>query len=190
MSQPAATASKEDWRAWAQQARAEIDWPAVSIAVNAALANWAPLAEAQSALLYLPMAAEVNLQPLQESDLKCRWLTTRTPRSGNALTIHELGGPLEVHPFGFLQPHHSAPEVHPLDVEVFLVPALAFDLWGNRLGRGAGFYDRLLAMVRPEAALVGITPASLVVDQLPLEQHDIPMTHLATDEGVIETARI
>jgi len=189
MSQPTTADPKEEWRSWAEQARAALDWTGISEAINSALASWAPLMAAKSALLYLPMAAEANLQPLMETDLECRWLTTRTPQSGRVLTIHELGGPLEVHPFGFLQPHASAPEVHPFDVDVFLVPGLVFDLWGNRLGRGAGFYDRLLAMARPEAALVGLTPADLVVDRLPTDQHDVPMTHLATEEGVIEAAR-
>ncbi|NND03528.1 MAG: 5-formyltetrahydrofolate cyclo-ligase, partial [Acidimicrobiia bacterium] len=73
--------------------------------------------------------------------------------------------------------------------DLFLVPGLTFDLWGNRLGWGAGFYDRLLAMAREDAPLVGIVPAEVVVDRLPAEVHDVAMTHLATEEGVLGTAR-
>ena len=152
------------------------------------LLDWRGLNAAQSALIYLPMAEEINIRPLADSGIDCRWLATRTPASGRILTIHELGGPLEVHPYGYLQPHESAPEVHPFDVDLFLVPGLIFDLWGNRLGWGAGYYDRLLSMARSDAPLVGIVPAELVVDRLPAEVHDVPMTHLATEEGVIETA--
>jgi 5-formyltetrahydrofolate cyclo-ligase len=188
MTLPDPAAPKNDWRAWAQQERAGVDWIATSSAITDALLSWEPLRTAATALLFLPMAGEVNLQPLMESDLTCRWLTTRTPPLGEVLSIHELGGPLEVHPFGFLQPHSSAAEVHPLDVEVLLMPGLAFDLWGNRLGRGAGYYDRLLDLVRPGAPLVGVVPVELVVDRLPVEPHDVPMTHLATQEAVIETA--
>lgn len=188
MTAPDPSAPKGEWRSWARQRRESIDWEAASSAITAALLSWAPLQEAGTALLFLPMAGEVNLQPLMESDLTCRWLTTRTPPLGEVLTVHELGGPLEVHPFGFLQPHRSAPELHPLDVEVLLMPGLAFDLWGNRLGRGAGYYDRLLGLARPGAPLVGVVPVELVVDRLPVETHDVPMTHLATEEAVIETA--
>lgn len=186
---PPVGASKSDWREWARQARSGVDWEAVSAAINVALAGWAPLQESATALTYLPIAEEVNLQALHEGDLQCRWLTTRTPDLGEVLTVHELGGPLEVHPYGFLQPHRSAPEIHPFDIEVLLVPGLAFDLWGNRMGRGAGYYDRLLSIVRPDVPLVGIVPAELVVDLLPADPHDVPMTHLATEEGIIETAR-
>lgn len=189
MTQPETTASKADWRAWAAEQRRTVAWDVVSSAVRAHLLDWKPLRDAAAVLLYLPMAEEINLQPLVDSGLPCRWLTTRTPPAGSTLTIHELGGPLEVHRYGYLQPHSSAPEVHPLDVDVMLVPALVFDLWGNRLGRGAGYYDRLLAMAREDCPLVGIVSADLVVDRLPVERHDIAMTHLATEEGVIETAR-
>jgi 5-formyltetrahydrofolate cyclo-ligase len=188
MSPPDLSASKEEWRRWAQQRRQSVDWDAASTAITDALLGWEPLREAASALVFLPMTGEVNLQPLMQSAPTGRWLTTRTPPRGEVLTIHELGGPLEVHPFGFLQPHSSAPQVDPLDVEVLLMPGLAFDLWGNRLGRGAGYYDRLLGMVRPGAPLVGVVPVDLVVDRLPVEHHDVPMTHLATEEAVIETA--
>jgi 5-formyltetrahydrofolate cyclo-ligase len=185
MTPPDPSAAKDDWRRWARRRREKVDWDAASAAIMDSLMRWEPLHAAATALLFLPMAREVNLQPLMESDLTCRWLTTRTPPRRQVLTVHELGGPLEVHPFGFLQPHSSAPEVHPLDVEVLLMPGLAFDLWGNRLGRGAGYYDRLLGMVRPGAPLVGVVPVELVVDRLPVEGHDVPMTHLATEEAVI-----
>ena len=187
---PDPSASKDEWRQWARQRRAAIDWDSASTAIVESLVAWEPLRTAASVLTYLPLAAEVNLQPLSDAGLDCRWLTTRTPPLGEVLTVHELGGPLEVHPYGFPQPHRSAPEVHPFDIDALLVPGLAFDLWGNRLGRGAGYYDRLLSIVRPEVPLVGIVPVELAVDRLPAEIHDVPMTHLATEEGVIETARL
>lgn len=185
---PTAEATKADWRSWAQTRRLKLDWVEASAAIVTGLIGWEPLNRASTALIYLPMQNEVNLQPLTESDLGCRWLTTRTPSNGHSLTIHELGGPLEVHRFGYLQPHASAPEVDPLDVEVLLVPGLIFDLWGNRLGRGAGFYDRLLTSTRPAAPRVGVVPVELVVDLLPNEAHDVPMSHLATEEGVVAAA--
>ncbi|MCP3975521.1 MAG: 5-formyltetrahydrofolate cyclo-ligase [bacterium] len=186
---PDPSASKGTWRDWALERRTGVDWEAASAAIRDSLLAWGTLHSSASVLTYLPLAEEVNLQSLNDSSLECRWLTTRTPPLDELLTVHELDGPLEVHPYGFLQPHRSAPEVHPFDIDLLLIPGLTFDLWGNRLGRGAGYYDRLLSIVRPEVPLVGIVPVSLVVDRLPVEVHDVPMTHLATEEGVIETAR-
>jgi hypothetical protein len=87
------------------------------------------------------------------------------------------------HPF-FSQPVAGTPEVDPASVDVVLVPGLAFDLSGVRLGRGRGHYDRLLAAVRPDALVVGVSPAAVVVGALPREAHDRLMTHLATEQGV------
>ncbi len=138
-------------------------------------------------LVFLPMSQEVNLVPLLEGDDVTRFVATRTPDRGE-LTVHELGGPLEVHRFGFLQPHESAPMVGPDEIDVALLPGLAFDLYGNRLGRGAGYFDRLLISTREDARRVGVVPGALVVDRLPADSHDIPVEYLATEEGVVETA--
>lgn len=64
--------------------------------------------------------------------------------------------------------------------EVVLVPALAVDLRGVRLGRGGGFYDRSLPLCAPAARLVAVVRDSEVVDELPSEPHDVPMTHALT----------
>lgn len=68
-----------------------------------------------------------------------------------------------------------------------LVPALAVDRRGVRLGRGAGFYDRSLRMSDPRARLVAVVRDDELVDTLPAEPHDVPMTHALTPHrGVVE----
>ncbi len=153
-----------------------------------ALSDWVVPDNYQTVLVFLPLPEEVNLNPLIERDAETRFVATRTPDRGGDLSIHELGGPLEVHRLGFLQPHASARRVSPDEIDVALLPGLAFDLYGNRLGRGAGYFDRLLRGTRHGAKLVGVVPAALVVDQLPVDPHDMPADYLATEEGVIETA--
>jgi 5-formyltetrahydrofolate cyclo-ligase len=61
-----------------------------------------------------------------------------------------------------------------------VVPALAVDLAGARLGRGAGFYDRTLAMADPTARLIAMVRDDELLDHLPAEPHDVPMTHALT----------
>jgi len=63
---------------------------------------------------------------------------------------------------------------------VILVPALAVDRAGVRLGRGAGFYDRSLPLATPTARLVAVVRDDEVVDKLPAEPHDMRMTHALT----------
>lgn len=72
------------------------------------------------------------------------------------------------------------------DAGVVLVPALAVDRRGVRLGRGGGFYDRSLALCGAGARLVAVVRDSEVVDELPGEPHDVPMTHALTPGGLIQ----
>ncbi|MBJ7337873.1 5-formyltetrahydrofolate cyclo-ligase [Mycolicibacterium sp.] len=71
-----------------------------------------------------------------------------------------------------------------------VVPALAVDRDGVRLGRGAGFYDRSLPLADPEARLVAMVRDDEVVDRLPGEPHDISMTHAVTPgQGLVRLGR-
>lgn len=63
---------------------------------------------------------------------------------------------------------------------LILVPALAVDTSGVRLGRGAGFYDRSLPLADPSARLVAVVRDDELVEQLPAEPHDVRMTHALT----------
>jgi 5,10-methenyltetrahydrofolate synthetase len=70
---------------------------------------------------------------------------------------------------------------------VVLVPALAVDRRGVRLGRGRGFYDRSLGGRDPHARLIAIVRDAEVLDELPADPHDIPMTHALTPRrGLID----
>lgn len=83
--------------------------------------------------------------------------------------------------FGLREPAGpwSAPETI-ADATMLLIPALAVDRAGMRLGRGAGFYDRSLPLASPSALLVAVVRDDELVDRLPGEPHDVPMTHALT----------
>ena len=134
-------------------------------------------------LTYRPMPGEVDLDPLLAS-FECA-ITRTWP--GGRLSVHGADVVLERHRYGYLQPVATAPELDLSLVAVALVPGMLFDRAGIRLGHGAGYFDRLLARL-PGIALVGVSPGELVVDQLPVEPHDIGMTHLATEAGVTAVA--
>lgn len=69
------------------------------------------------------------------------------------------------------------------DADVVLVPALAVDRAGVRLGRGGGFYDRSLVLRKPDARLVAVVRDQELLDELPREPHDVLMTHALTPGG-------
>lgn len=87
-------------------------------------------------------------------------------------------------PFGLLEPAPPwLPAEAVTEADLILVPALALDRRGVRLGRGAGFYDRSLPLRRPQVPLVAVVrDTELLPDglELPAEPHDVPMTHALT----------
>ena len=189
--------TKDEWRRRAKAGRATltIDHDAHVEALRVFLADLEP--SPRWVLTYHPMPGEVDLDALLEpgaltpgdrtnGDGTIRFAVTRTPTDGVALTVHPTGGPTERHRYGFEQPTAHSPTVAVADIDVALVPGLAFDRLGNRLGHGAGYYDRLLARLRPGIPLVGIT-GGYVVAELPVADHDEAMTHLCGPFGVEPT---
>jgi 5-formyltetrahydrofolate cyclo-ligase len=71
-----------------------------------------------------------------------------------------------------------------------IVPGLAFDRGGHRLGRGAGVYDRFLATLAPHTLRIGVIPDAQLVEALPTEPHDVPMHFVVTEKRVIAAANL
>jgi 5-formyltetrahydrofolate cyclo-ligase len=93
-------------------------------------------------------------------------------------------GGLVLAPFGLREPAEPwLPADAIAAATVVLVPALAVDRAGVRLGRGAGFYDRSLPLAAPTARLVAVVRDDELVDRLPAEPHDVRMTHALTPNG-------
>lgn len=111
------------------------------------------------------------LVPLSRPDRSLDWVVHRP---GAALLPTELGVP---QPSGDpLGPDALA------SCDVVLVPALAVDVHGRRLGRGAGYYDRALAAV--DVPLCALVFTEELLDQVPAEPHDVPVQLVATPDGV------
>jgi 5-formyltetrahydrofolate cyclo-ligase len=93
------------------------------------------------------------------------------------------GDPLEPGPFGIMQPKRSAPVVEP---DLVLVPLIAIDGEGTRLGRGKGHYDRALVRLRKSGAkLIGIGwPLQRLQEQIPGDAWDIPLDAFASPDGL------
>lgn len=70
------------------------------------------------------------------------------------------------------------------DIDLMIIPAVAFDRQGNRLGRGKGFYDRLLASSR--ATKIGVGYEFQLMDEIPSEAHDVPMNMVITQYSFLK----
>ena len=173
--------SKAQWRRWAKATRAQLDISTLSQAVTVQLERHPRYRRAGHVLTYLAFGTELDLAGLTGK----HFYATRTCANGT-LSVHELTGGLERHPYGFDEPRADSPEVPLTRLELVLVPGLAFDRSGTRLGYGKGFYDRLLTEVPPGVPVVGVVPESLIAKTLPRAPHDVQVTHLLSERGIYE----
>jgi len=89
---------------------------------------------------------------------------------------------------GIREPAVRVP-ILPWDVDCFIIPGLAFDAQGGRLGYGKGYYDRILAQVPRTARILAVCyDWQVVAEPLPLEPHDMRVHQIATDTRMIACA--
>jgi 5,10-methenyltetrahydrofolate synthetase len=176
------TTDKDAWRKWARAVRRSVDGHRAGALVREHLR---PVVEAAGGrvLVYRAMAGEIDLDPLIADLGAERFALTHTPAAGQ-LTVHPAESPLERHRLGFEQPRADAPLLRLADLTRALVPGLAFDRRGNRIGHGLGYYDGLLAELPRRVPLIGVTSDAQVVPDLPHGPSDVPMTHLVTESGL------
>jgi 5-formyltetrahydrofolate cyclo-ligase len=135
---------------------------------------------------YMGIRGEVDPSPLRDDRRFEVALPVTT--AGEALGFVVPDGPLHPGPYDIPQPD-SGRKVDPHSLDVVLVPLVAADHRGNRVGHGAGFYDRTFAGCRDaEGAgpvLIGICHAFQVVPFLETQPWDVPMDLLVTDAGLV-----
>jgi len=154
--------------------------------------------KAKSVALYLPNDGEIDLSPLLdvawrqgkrcllpildrliERRLFFAPYGPRTPLKSNRYGIPEP----DTHPHRFLRP---------LAIDLILVPLVAFDRHGHRVGMGGGYYDRTLSFLRHRKrwrrpTLMGVAFAFQEAEQITARSWDIPLQFIATDSGIVKT---
>jgi len=89
---------------------------------------------------------------------------------------------IEAGPFGIYQPKLSCPVVPLSSINLFLIPGIAFDKKGYRLGHGKGYYDRLLKTI--DTRKIGVCYGFQLFDKLPNNSHDIKVDGVITEKGI------
>jgi 5-formyltetrahydrofolate cyclo-ligase len=92
---------------------------------------------------------------------------------------------MQEHPFGYREPSSQDPEALPGDIDVIVVPALAIDPRGHRIGYGAGHYDRALPRFAPPAVTVSVAYDFQLVAETPETEGDVATLWIVTDARAI-----
>jgi 5-formyltetrahydrofolate cyclo-ligase len=159
---------------------------AASAAIGEALAGRDDFATASTVLLTLPFGSEWDSMPLLLTALE-RGKTVVLPRvnaTERTLELCRLTEPTrDVLPGyrGIPEPQSHCALIAADAIDWVLVPGVAFDPAGHRLGYGGGYYDRLLPQLRSDAARIAGGYEVQLVDRVPATTHDVPVQALATE---------
>lgn len=85
-------------------------------------------------------------------------------------------------PYGIREPRDPIAVIDPRAIDFVVVPGLAFDRWGGRLGFGKGYYDRFLSQLPTAASLCGVAFCVQMVSRVPQEAHDVCMSYVITEQ--------
>lgn len=138
---------------------------------------------ARSILFYAPLPEEPDIWPLLD-DAFALGKTVALPRFAAeqkryaACRIQNTHVDLQSGRFGIREPTNLCAKISLNELDLILVPGIAFDLNGHRLGRGKGFYDHLLALVR--GLTCGVAFDQQIVSEIPIEPHDVRLSCILT----------
>ena len=141
---------------------------------------------------FMPMKSEINPLPLLRAlaDAGARLALPVVAGRGKPLIMRAwgIGEPLGAGVWGIREPEPAAPEVAP---DILIVPLLAFDRAGQRVGYGAGYYDRTIAALRARQPVlaIGLAFAAQEIAAVPATPHDAPLDLVLTEREVIDLRR-
>ena len=149
--------------------------------------------EAASILFYAPIQAEPDIWPLVSTALalgKVVALPWYSVAEGKyfACRIRDAGTDVVCGRFGIREPAAACASGTLNRLDLILVPGVGFDMCCRRLGRGRGFYDKILAIVEGRRCGVGFDEQ--VVDRIPLEPHDVALNCILTPTRWIEPSAV
>jgi 5-formyltetrahydrofolate cyclo-ligase len=146
-----------------------------------------------AAALYCALAGEVPTERIRHAYLAAG-ARLYYPRVTGSRTLafypHREGDGWETGPYGIPEPSNPAGvEPRMSGWDIIVIPGLAFDRRGNRLGHGLGYYDRFLGGLPESEPRIGLACAGQLVTEVPVEAWDVPVHALVTEEGVIRVVK-
>lgn len=187
----AIAAAKHAARARARHARnavEQMERRAAAHELAYSLLSLPELASARAVLAYSALPNELDPAPaiwrLRKRGIRIAYPRIEAPGVlGMHFVDHELD--LVPGPFGLAEPKESAPRAYHAIIDAVIIPGVAYDERGNRLGYGGGYYDRLIPMLRPDCVRIGACFDEQVLAEIPAEEHDATVDVVVTQTRVL-----
>lgn len=164
---------------------------AASFGLCNTLKNRKELVDSQHIALYLANDGEIDPVQIQQHlwklGKKCYLpMIHRESKNEMAFIEYRPDTQLVINRFGILEPSlNGSGIIAPGQLDLVLLPLTGFDMFGDRLGMGGGFYDRAFASsnIRKRPILIGLAHECQKVEKIPTEDWDVPLTGVATDSN-------
>jgi 5-formyltetrahydrofolate cyclo-ligase len=145
---------------------------------------------AKTVLFYASFRSEVETLSLIRESLAMgkKVLLPKVDTKNSVLTLYEIKNMNELSPGYMGIPEPNLPDERCAvidDADLAIIPGAAFDLSGNRLGYGAGYYDVLLSQRTRNIQIIALAYDEQLVDSIPAEKHDVKVDMIVTDKRVI-----
>jgi 5-formyltetrahydrofolate cyclo-ligase len=157
-------------------------------AVAAHLFSWEIYRSSKVLFCFVSFRSEINTFPIIEQSFKLK-KEVSVPKVNlstgemHAFLIEDLDFSLEPGYYGILEPVTACRELDYHRLELIITPGLAFTLQGERLGYGGGFYDRFMGR-HSQTISCALTYNRLILSELPVKEHDLPVDYVITESGV------
>lgn len=158
-----------------------------SLAIQQSFMDSAGFLRAESLALYAPIHNEVDTAALQRQSLLAGKKVLYPVVDGSKLTFRQItaAADLESGAFGIDEPGENTIVCSPEGIDIFIIPGVAFDMKGRRIGYGKGFYDRTLHPLECCGRFVGFCYDFQLVDEIVGEPHDVTLDLIFTETRII-----
>jgi len=150
--------------------------------------------QSKKIMLYIATKTEVQTQNIIESaqkEYKNIYIPIIFPKK-HALKpslVKDFEKELALGDLGVYQPREEFYRiVSPDELDLVIIPGVAFNKRGDRLGRGGGYYDRFLKQLRKQVPIIALAFEVQIVEDIPLEESDMPVDFIITEQRIIETS--
>lgn len=142
---------------------------------------------AKTVLFYVSYNGEVNTHEMIKEALNVKKIVVPISNIEDEtlnLSVLEDFYDLEISSYGILEPKKECiKKVSINDIDLIIIPGVAFDINGNRMGHGQGYYDKLLE--KSKVAKIGLCFEFQLLEKIPTESHDIPVNIIVTEERIL-----
>ncbi len=154
--------------------------------INGKLVSLAEFKSADVIMLYFPVHNEVGTATAIDTAIKSGKITCAPCVGGSEIVAREIVGKLQKSEFGVLEPFDGK-IIAPEKIELVIVPGIAFDRHGGRIGYGHGFYDRFLK--KTSAKKIALAYGFQVMEHFEKEPHDVLVDKIVTEKEIIDCKR-